>query len=65
MASGNIGLYLDEKSINTYFSRDGGLTWYEIRKGHHIYSFGDRGGIIVMAKAKSLTEELLYSWDEG
>ncbi|CAD8127468.1 unnamed protein product [Paramecium sonneborni] len=65
MASGNVGLYLEEKNINTYFSRDGGLTWYEIRKGHHIYSFGDRGGIIVMAKAKSLTNELLYSWDEG
>ncbi|CAD8113365.1 unnamed protein product [Paramecium primaurelia] len=65
MASGNIGLYLEEKTINTYFSRDGGMTWYEVRKGHHIYSFGDRGGIIVMAKAKSLTEELLYSWDEG
>jgi hypothetical protein len=65
MASGNVGMYLDEKIINTYFSRDGGHNWFEIRKGHHIYAFGDRGGLIVMAKAHVMTTELLYSWDEG
>ncbi len=48
---GNVGDYLSLNSdeINTYLSRDGGLTWFEIRKGSHIYEMGNHGGIIVMA----------------
>ena len=34
--------------VNTYFSRDAGLTWFEIAKGSHIYEFGDHGALIVM-----------------
>lgn len=32
---GNVGLYLsdDPEDINTYLSRDGGHTWFEIKKG--------------------------------
>jgi hypothetical protein len=30
-------------------SRDGGLTWFEIAKGSHIYEIGDHGGVIVLA----------------
>jgi hypothetical protein len=30
-------------------SRDGGLTWSEIRKGSHIYEISDHGGLILMA----------------
>lgn len=30
-------------------SRDGGLNWYEIAKGSHIYEIGDHGGVIVLA----------------
>lgn len=65
IASGNVGLYLDEKEINTYLSRDGGHSWYEIKKGHNVYGIADRGGLILMAKANTLVEEIIYSWDEG
>ena len=53
MAIGNVGEELERiknDRINTYFSRDGGLTWAEVHKGSHIYEFGDHGGLIVMAK---------------
>ena len=67
IAVGNIGIYLStrENEINTYFSRDGGHNWYELRKGSHIYEIGDHGGIIVMAEDSVKTQHILYSWDEG
>jgi hypothetical protein len=48
---GNVGQYLSLKpdEVNTYLSRDGGLSWFEISKGSHIYEIGDHGGLIVMA----------------
>jgi hypothetical protein len=46
-------------------SRDGGLNWSEIRKGAYIYELGDHGGLIVMAKHLSPTQEILYSYNEG
>lgn len=51
IGTGGTGKYLPTRQdeINTYFSRDGGLTWDEIAKGSHIYELGDHGGLIVMA----------------
>ena len=52
MGVGNIGRQLDRFKVdrmNTYLSRDGGMTWAEVRKGSHIYEIGDHGGLIVMA----------------
>ncbi len=51
--------------MNTYLSRDGGLTWAEIMKGPHIYELGDHGGLIVMAMNMQPTTEILYSFNEG
>eukprot|EP00300_Choanocystis_sp_HF-7_P006258 c14588_g1_i1.p1 GENE.c14588_g1_i1~~c14588_g1_i1.p1 ORF type:complete len:847 (+),score=204.30 c14588_g1_i1:51-2543(+) len=67
MATGNTGRFLDMHggSVNTYFSRDGGQSWFEVRKGSHIYEFGDHGGLMVMAKDREQTNEVLYSWNEG
>lgn len=64
---GNTGMYLSQKDseINTYLTRDGGHTWYEIRKGSHLYEIGDRGGIIVMARDDIAVKSIIYSWDEG
>ena len=35
LATGNVGEYLSNEAanVNTYFSRDAGLTWFEIKKG--------------------------------
>ena len=58
-------MYLDEKIMNTYFSRDGGLNWFEIREEHHIFLVGDRGGLIIMGRNDQSSDEIIYSWDEG
>uniref|UniRef100_A0A7S3KHT3 VPS10 domain-containing protein n=1 Tax=Euplotes crassus TaxID=5936 RepID=A0A7S3KHT3_EUPCR len=67
MGVGNLGTQLkyDMEEVNTYLSRDGGLTWLEIMNGPHILEFGDHGGIIVMAPLYKPTKTVLYSWNEG
>jgi len=67
MATGTVGSHLAESQdqINTYLSRDAGLTWFEVAKGSHIYEFGDHGGLVVMAYDEGSTDSILYSWDQG
>jgi hypothetical protein len=67
MATGNVGAQLSdhEAEVNTYLSRDGGLEWFEVKKGSRIYEFGDHGGLIVMADDTKPTDQVEYSWDEG
>lgn len=50
MGTGNVGKYLSNRpdQVNTYLSRDAGLSWYEVKKGSHIYEFGDHGGLVLM-----------------
>ena len=67
LANGNVGRYLsnDHESTSSFLSRDGGLNWFEIRKGSHIYEIGDHGALIIIADDVNPTNEILYSWDEG
>ncbi len=67
MATGSMGNHLHDRmgEINTYLSRDAGLTWKEVAKGSHIYEYGDHGGLIVMAFDEGPTDHILYTWDEG
>ena len=56
IANGNVGEYLLEANssgISTFMSRDAGLSWFEIRKGAHIYEIGNHGGIIVLRYSSS------------
>eukprot|EP00331_Platyophrya_macrostoma_P012271 CAMPEP_0176421916 /NCGR_PEP_ID=MMETSP0127-20121128/9447_1 /TAXON_ID=938130 /ORGANISM="Platyophrya macrostoma, Strain WH" /LENGTH=888 /DNA_ID=CAMNT_0017802715 /DNA_START=25 /DNA_END=2691 /DNA_ORIENTATION=+ len=67
MGTGNVGPYLSNKEdeINTYLSRDGGLTWYEIIKGSHIYEIGDHGSLIIVANDQKAVKNIFYTWNEG
>ncbi|KAI3632421.1 hypothetical protein MIR68_009527 [Amoeboaphelidium protococcarum] len=66
MGVGNFGPQLLDYSLsNTYFSRDGGQTWTEVKKGPHIFEFGDYGALLVMAADYELTDKLIYSVDDG
>eukprot|EP00899_Mesostigma_viride_P014066 jgi/Mesvir1/22660/Mv14094-RA.1 len=66
LATGNMGRYLyEEGDVNTYLTRDGGMTWEEIRKGPFIFEIGDQGGVILMAPMYELTTKLIYTLDEG
>ena len=53
------------KDVSTFMSRDGGLHWFEIAKGSHIYEIGNYGGLIVIAQDDVPTNLIKYSWDEG
>jgi hypothetical protein len=66
IAVGNIGVRLSDSDfdLNTYLSRDGGLTWFEIIKGPHIAEYGDHGGIIAMAPFKR-ANYVMYTANEG
>ena len=67
MGTGNVGPHLSIRpdEVNTYLTRDAGLTWFEIAKGSYIYEVGDHGGLIVMANNQNSTRSIWYSWDEG
>ena len=65
-ANGNVGEYLWEGgTINTYMSRDGGLSWTEVAKGSHVYEILDHGGIMMIAENNRPTDTLRYSLDEA
>lgn len=67
MGTGNVGPHLrfEPDEINTYLSRDGGLTFVEVHKGAFIYEIGDHGGLLVMADDIHKTKEVVFSWNEG
>jgi len=67
IANGNVGEYLshDADEVSTFLSRDGGNSWFEVRKGSHIYEIGDHGALIVIADDHHPTDTVFYSWDEG
>ncbi|KAI8814666.1 hypothetical protein BJ742DRAFT_184196 [Cladochytrium replicatum] len=66
MAVGNVGSrLLDYNEGNVYLTRDGGVSWNEVRKDAHKWAFGDHGGIIVMVNDERPTNTLVYSWNYG
>ncbi|OCB86117.1 signal sequence binding protein [Sanghuangporus baumii] len=63
---GNVGEVLAPyRQSDTFLSRDAGLTWSEIRKGTHVWAFGDGGSLLVMAPDAATTDRVVYSTDEG
>ncbi|KAI9681132.1 MAG: vacuolar protein sorting/targeting protein PEP1 [Caeruleum heppii] len=63
---GNVGEHLTaQKEGDTFFSRDGGMTWENIRKGRYLWEYGDSGSIIVIVAERTPTDVVLYSLDEG
>ena len=67
IATGNVGEYLSQNhyDYNTYMSQDGGVSWIEIAKGVNIYEIGDQGGLIVLARYKTETKMVRFSYDMG
>jgi len=65
IAAGNIGASLQSNQLSTFFTRDAGVTWFKVKDGEHLYSFGDYGSLVVMVPAKQATNILLFSWNQG
>lgn len=65
-AVGNTGRYLTPYNDgDTYVTRDGGINWFQVKKGAHLYEFGDMGAILVLVDNEEPTNKLWYSWNEG
>ena len=69
MGVGNVGEHLgkkiDEDSLFTFLSRDGGKSWRAVMKGNFMWEYGDQGSIIVIVQEKAATDVVYYSLDEG
>jgi len=59
---GELGNYYDG---NTFLTKDGGITWKEIKKGVFMWEYGDQGSVIVLVNGKDSTNKILYSTDQG
>ncbi|KAJ1973117.1 vacuolar protein sorting/targeting protein PEP1 [Dimargaris verticillata] len=63
---GNVGPHLlPYRDGDTFLTRDGGLTWREIRKGAHLHEFGDHGAILLLVDDEAPTDHVWYSLNEG
>ncbi|KAI9701901.1 MAG: vacuolar protein sorting/targeting protein PEP1 [Candelina mexicana] len=63
---GNVGEYLGRKEEgDTFLTRDGGVTWVNVKKGTYMWEFGDQGSIIVLVEESTPTKVVFYSLDEG
>jgi len=65
LATGNVGPSLDTQNVNTYFTRDGALTWAMLKPGSHVYEFGDHGALMIMANGDDKTDTILFSVNQG
>lgn len=66
LAVGNVGESLSPLfDGNTFFTRDGGASWKEIKKGYYMWEYGDQGSIIVIVNGHDSTNTVSYSLDEG
>jgi sortilin len=68
ISTGNVGMSLEHNDVtrvNTYISRDGGVSWEETKRGPYIFEFGNHGGMLVIAKQFVQVNELEYSINEG
>lgn len=66
LAVGNVGEYLTPLfDGNTFFTKDGGASWKEIKKGYYMWEYGDQGSIIVIVNGHDSTNTITYSLDEG
>ncbi|ODV63374.1 vacuolar protein sorting/targeting protein 10 [Ascoidea rubescens DSM 1968] len=63
---GNVGDSLDSfYEGNTFITKDGGVTWKEIKKGVYQWEYGDQGTIIALVAEQDNTNVIYYTIDEG
>ena len=68
MAVGNVGEYLerrDSENTDTFITRDGGVSWFSVKRGSYMWEYGDQGSIIVIVEESKPTKVIFYSLDEG
>ncbi|ODV83177.1 hypothetical protein CANARDRAFT_19780 [[Candida] arabinofermentans NRRL YB-2248] len=66
-AVGNVDKFLkpfEDPTTATFFTRDAGITWKEVKKGRYMWEYGDQGTILVLVSEEA-TNVIHYSLDEG
>lgn len=63
IAVGNEGTELKTTERNTYFSKDGGSSWYLLKEGDYEWEFVDMSQIIILASSDK--KQVIYSLDMG
>lgn len=56
---------LEYGASDTYFSRDAGATWKQVRHGAHKYEFGDQGNVMIIMNDEEPDHFIRYSIDSG
>ncbi|BAO38498.1 vacuolar protein sorting/targeting protein PEP1 [Kluyveromyces marxianus DMKU3-1042] len=65
-ALGNVGEYLMPRNeASTFLTKDGGVTWTEVKKGAYQWEYGDHGSVLVLVKDDEPTDTISYSLDGG
>jgi hypothetical protein len=66
LAIGNVGDELKGYADgDTFMTTDGGHSWKEVKKGQHLWEFGDQGSIIVIVDRSKATDVVHYTLNEG
>ncbi|KAL2695743.1 hypothetical protein AAEP93_003836 [Penicillium crustosum] len=66
LALGNVGEHLTSAAeADTYLTRDGGITWTQVKKGQYMWEFGAAGSVIVLVSDRKATKVVHYTLDEG
>eukprot|EP01094_Clydonella_sp_ATCC50884_P007697 TRINITY_DN1692_c0_g1_i1.p1 TRINITY_DN1692_c0_g1~~TRINITY_DN1692_c0_g1_i1.p1 ORF type:complete len:641 (+),score=196.68 TRINITY_DN1692_c0_g1_i1:177-2099(+) len=67
LATGNTGEFqlTREDAVDTFLSRDAGVSWEMILEGEYAYEIGDHGALLVAVSREYEVQSILYSWDEG
>ncbi|KAJ2651180.1 vacuolar protein sorting/targeting protein PEP1 [Coemansia sp. RSA 1250] len=66
VAVGSVGTHLDGIThSHTYLSRDGGVSWMDVRKGISLHAIADHGALVVLADDTTPTDVLTYTADGG
>lgn len=65
LSYGNIGERLIPLNSNLYLSRNSGFSWFELKKGKHLYAISDLGSFIILIDPNQPTNQLQFSWDQG
>ena len=67
VCAGNLGSTLSSSTRNArlYFSRDGGFTWVEVRRGLYEFQFAALGSIVVAVQKRTNVSTVVWTCDEG
>jgi hypothetical protein len=66
LALGNVGPTLGPAAeADTFLTKDGGISWTQVKKGQYMWEYGAAGSVIVLVADRKATKVVHYTLDEG